>query len=70
MQKVGDAGKYQKKMLTVFMLNWFVTGIILLSNVFLFRNKVYDCIQNGVLLENDRCISFVCTLPENMWKQY
>lgn len=68
MQKVGDAGKYQKKMLTVFMLNWFVTGIILLSNVFLFRNKVYDCIQNGVLLENDRCISFVCTLPENMWK--
>lgn len=70
MQKVGDAGKYQKKMLSVFMLNWFVTGIILLSNVFLFRNKVYDCIQNGVLLENDRCISFVCTLPENMWKQY
>lgn len=43
LQKVGDAGKYQRKMLHIFILNWFITGVILLSNIFLFRNRLYDC---------------------------
>ncbi len=50
MSKVGDSGKYQKNILAVFALNWFVTGIILLSNIFLFRKRIYDCQLQGLLL--------------------
>jgi hypothetical protein len=42
-EKVGTEGKYQKQMVIVFSLNWFITGVILLSNIFLFRNRLYDC---------------------------
>ena len=43
MQQVGDQGKYQQQMLLVFALNWFISGLILLSKIFLFRNRLYDC---------------------------
>ena len=43
-----------------------MTGIILLSNVFLFRNRIYDCQQNGMLLEDEECLQYICNnLPED-----
>ena len=50
MEKVGDSDKYQKKLLHIFILCWFVTGVILLSNSFLFRNRLYDCTRKGIIL--------------------
>jgi hypothetical protein len=69
-EQVGDGGKYQKQMLSVFAINWFVTGIILLSNIFLFRNRLYDCKQTGIVLEEDRCLEYICSLPEEEWSDY
>lgn len=55
MEKVGDSGRYQKNMLLIFSLNWFVTGIILLSNAFLFRNPSFDCSAHGLLVKGQSC---------------
>ena len=69
-QKVGTEGKYQKQMVIVFSLNWFITGVILLSNIFLFRNRLYDCQQKGLLLSEQHCLDYICSLPEEEWSQY
>lgn len=42
-ETVGHSGKYQFRMLLVFLIMWFVTGIILLSTAFLFRFRSLDC---------------------------
>lgn len=62
-EKVGDSGKYQSVMLFIFLINWFVTGIILLSTAFLFRNRSFDCIENGLLINEVFCTKYVCQLP-------
>lgn len=49
-EKVGHSGKYQLRMLLVFLIMWFCTGIILLSTAFLFRARALDCKENGLLV--------------------
>lgn len=50
-QKVGDGGRYQKILLHIFCLNWFVSGTLLLILPLLLQHQEYDCIQRGVLIE-------------------
>ncbi len=69
-EKVGDSGQYQKNMLLIFSLNWFVTGIILLSNAFLFRNPSFDCNAHGLLVSNQACSQYVCSLDEPYWQSF
>lgn len=49
-EKVGHSGKYQLRMLLIFLIMWFVTGIILLSTAFLFRSRSFDCKVHGLLV--------------------
>jgi len=43
-------------MLLIFLIMWFVTGIILLSTGFLFRAKAFDCKANGLLISEGDCL--------------
>jgi hypothetical protein len=61
--KVGGRGKYQYILTLIFMLSWYVTGVLLLSTSFIFLNPEFDCAAFG-LLTND-CYDFVCSLPAN-----
>jgi OCT family organic cation transporter-like MFS transporter 4/5 len=70
MEKIGDSGKYQKCMLLVFSLSWFVTGIILLSTAFLFRSPSFDCKAHGLLISEKYCQQYVCNLHESVWQSY
>jgi hypothetical protein len=54
-ERVGDSGKYQKRLLLVLGLSWFVTGIILLSTAFLFRSPALDCRGHGLLVSDLHC---------------
>jgi K+-transporting ATPase c subunit len=55
-EKVGHSGRYQLFMLLIFLIMWFVTGIILLSTAFLFRNRSFDCKANGLLISEAKCL--------------
>lgn len=69
-EKVGHSGKYQLRMLLIFLTMWFVTGIILLSTAFLFRSRSFDCKAHGLLVGSSDCLSYVCQLPEDEWEKY
>lgn len=69
-ERVGDSGKYQFFMVLIFLICWFVTGIILLSTAFLFRNRSFDCKAYGLLLSDSDCSDYVCELPENRWADF
>jgi len=49
-ERVGSNGRYQYKMMLNFIICWFVAGIILLSNAFVFRNPEFDCAYHGLLI--------------------
>lgn len=68
--KLGGSGPYQKRLFLVFTLNWFVTGIILLSTGFLFRTPNFDCRANGLLVSPNDCSLYVCRLEESRWESY
>lgn len=65
MERVGDSGKYQLIVMFIFLITWFVTGIILMSTAFLFQNREFNCEEYGLLTKD--CDGFVCALPENQW---
>jgi MFS family permease len=67
---MGDGGKYQMMMVLIFLICWFVTGIILLSTAFLFRNYAFDCKAHGLLLPDSLCSDYVCELPEERWMEF
>jgi MFS family permease len=67
---VGSEGKYQKRLLLVLGLSWFVTGIILLSTGFLFRSPSFDCQEHGLLVTDLHCEQYVCSLDEALWQDY
>jgi hypothetical protein len=55
-------------MFLIFVLVWFVTGIILMNTSFLFLNKSFDCKTQGLLVSN--CNKYVCSLPEKDWENF
>jgi hypothetical protein len=46
-EKAGSKGKYQKILLVIFILIWYVTGCILLSAAFIYLNPTFDCSGYG-----------------------
>ena len=69
-ERVGHSGKYQIRLLFVFIIIWTVTGVLLLSTAFLFRKRSLDCRSNGLLISEKDCLSHVCKLPESDRPQY
>lgn len=55
-------------MFLIFVLVWFVTGIILMNTSFLFLNKSFSCEEKGLLTST--CESYVCSLPEKLWQDF
>lgn len=67
-EKVGSKGKYQKIVLLIFCLVWYVTGTILLGTGFIFLNPSFDCPGYGLLTDN--CYDFVCSLNSDQWQDF
>ena len=67
-EKVGSNGKYQKILLVIFALIWYVTGNLLLSTAFLYLNPSFDCSGSGLL--TDSCYDYVCSLSPDQWEEY
>lgn len=61
MQKVGNAGRYQLQLVVIFAITWFVSGVVMMSNGFMFMENDFDC--TGVeLSDNSSCKDYVCQL--------
>jgi hypothetical protein len=60
-ERVGADGKYQFNLFLIFLLVWFVTGIILMNTGFLFFKKSFECPELGFLTGS--CKDAVCELP-------
>jgi hypothetical protein len=67
-EKAGSKGKYQKILLVIFILIWYVTGSILLSTAFIYLNPTFDCAGYGLL--TDDCYNYVCALSPDQWQDF
>ena len=68
MQKVGVDGPYQRNVFLIFCLNWFVTGLLIYQNAFLFQTYSFDCENRGLAVTD--CQEYVCSLPSDQWENY
>ena len=66
-EKVGEGGNYQFRLMIFFAIVNFVTGIVLLSTAFLFRKRAFECKYNGMLVSENDCLDYVCKLPSTEW---
>lgn len=67
-EKVGSKGKYQRNVMLIFALNWYVAAILLLGTSFLFMNPDFDCEGHGI--ETDNCEETICAMDESEWSKY
>lgn len=65
---MGGKGKYQYIFVAVQAISYFVTGVLLMSDAFMFNNPQFDCPSFGLL--TDDCYSTVCSLPPDQWSRY